>query len=99
MKYNQYAANSNVPPAAAQAKANALYQAMKGAGTDEKAIKKCLTQCKLQWIYCYLQRFWQARTWRAIILIRQWQLRRPYKFLAWRFKRKRFARFAPHYGS
>lgn len=42
MKYNQYAANSNVSPSAAQAKANALYQAMKGAGTDEKAIKNAL---------------------------------------------------------
>ena len=42
MKYNPYAANSNVPPAAAVAKANALYEAMKGAGTDEKARKNAL---------------------------------------------------------
>ena len=34
MKYNQYAA--------AVAKANALYEAMKGAGTDEKTIKNAL---------------------------------------------------------
>ena len=43
MKYNPKAAPSNVPPAAALAKANALYAAMKGAGTNEKEIYKTLT--------------------------------------------------------
>lgn len=42
MKYNPKAAPSNVPPAAALAKANALYAAMRGAGTNEKEIYKTL---------------------------------------------------------
>lgn len=42
MKYNPKAAPSNVPPAAALARANALYAAMKGAGTNEKEIYKAL---------------------------------------------------------
>ena len=42
MKYNPKAAQSNVSPAAALAKANTLYAAMKGAGTNEKEIYKAL---------------------------------------------------------
>ena len=42
MKYNPKAAPSNVPPAAALAKANALYASMRGAGTNEKEIYKTL---------------------------------------------------------
>ncbi|AVM49312.1 hypothetical protein [Capnocytophaga sp. oral taxon 878] len=41
-KYNGNMPRSNVSPAAAQAKAEALYQAMKGAGTNEEAIKRAL---------------------------------------------------------
>lgn len=43
MKYNPKAAKSNVSPASAIAKANALYAAMRGAGTNEKEIYKALT--------------------------------------------------------
>ena len=41
-KYNSDMPDSNVSPAEARAKADALYQAMKGIGTNEKAIKKAL---------------------------------------------------------
>lgn len=42
MKYNQYAANSNVSLAAVVIKANALYGATKGKDTDGKAVKNAL---------------------------------------------------------
>ena len=81
MKYNPHAANSNVPPSAAQAKANALYEAMKGGGTDEKAIKNALRNVNYNGYVDVYNAFGKREPGGLSFSLGNGNLRRPYKFL------------------